>query len=210
MLRTLRLIAVAMAMAAALTVDNANAAELAGTVSRVRGDATALTAGRARPLAQSAKIYVGDEIRTGQATRIEITMIDDTKLTLGDNSRLAIDSYVFSAKQNKGAGTVRVIEGVFRAATGKLAKVEGAPFQVKMPVATLGIRGTEFWGEQRADNLLVALLGGKGVYLENQAGRVEITSLGHATRITAATMAPSAPFMLSDDDLRAALATVAW
>ncbi|MFO0998224.1 MAG: FecR family protein [Alphaproteobacteria bacterium] len=210
MLKPLRTIILALAAAAALGAIEAAAAELAGTVSRVRGEATALAGGQTRPLTEKAKVYVGDEIRTGRDTRVEVTMIDDTKLTLGDNSRLAIDEYVFSSKQNKGKGSVRVIEGVFRAATGKLSKVEGAPFQVKMPVATLGIRGTEFWGEQRADNLLVALLGGKGVYLENQAGRVEINQLGFATRITSATTAPAAPFKLTEEEMRAALATVAW
>ena len=205
-----RRIAVITAALAALTGGSASAVELAGTITRVRGDATAQSAGQTHTLAQNAKVYVGDEIRAGRETRIEMTMIDETKLTLGDNSRLAIDAYVFSPEKNAGAGTVRVIEGVFRAATGKLAKVDGAPFQVKMPVSTLGIRGTEFWGEQRADNLLVALLGGKGLYLENQAGRVEIDELGFATRITSATTAPSAPFKLTDDQIRAALATVAW
>ena len=47
--------------------------------------------------------------------------------------------------------------------------------------------------------------------IANTTGRLlEIGELGFATRITSATTAPSAPFKLTDDQIRAALATVAW
>lgn len=201
----------AVLIALAFHAGATEAAERAGKVTRIKGDATAATAGSsARTLAEGAEVFVGDEVKTGTATRVEITMIDDAKLTLGDNSRLVIDTYVFQPGSKKGNGSLRVVEGVFRAASGKLGKLEGAPFRVGMPAATLGIRGTEFWGELKGDGLLVALLDGKGVFLENQAGRVDITRKGYATSIAGPNAKPSAPFKLTDDQVKAALATVAW
>lgn len=187
------------------------AAERAGTVTRIKGEASAATAGApSRPLAEGAEIFAGDEVKTGAATRVEITMIDDAKLTLGDNSRLVIDAYVFQPGSKKGNGALRVVEGVFRATSGKIGKLEGAPFRVGMPAATLGIRGTEFWGEVKGEGLLVALLDGKGVFLENRAGRVDVTRKGYATTIAGPDAKPSVPFKLTGDQVKAALATVAW
>lgn len=198
-------------IAAAFNSPASEAAERAGTVTRVKGEASAASAGApSRTLAEGADIFVGDEVKTGAATRLEITMVDDAKLTLGDNSRLVIDAYVFQSQAKKGNGALRVVEGVFRATSGKIGKLEGAPFRVGMPAATLGIRGTEFWGEVKGEGLLVALLDGKGVFLENRAGRVDITRKGYATRIAGPDAKPSAPFKLSDDQVKAALATVAW
>ena len=208
MVRRTILLAV-LALAAAFAWP-AGAAELAGKVTRVKGDAVAEAGGKARTLAEGAEIFVGETLRTGKATRLEVVMVDEAKLTLGDNSRLLVEAYLFNEAGNSGKGSLKVVSGVFRAVSGKLGKVPGAPFQVKMQTATLGIRGTEFWGEQKKGDLLVALLGGGGIWLETKGGRVEITEPGFATRITTAARPPAAPFKLSEAQVQAALATVAW
>jgi hypothetical protein len=205
--RTVLVLAVALATAFTLPT---NAAELAGKVTRVKGEASAELGGKSRKLSEGAEIFVGETLKTGKDTRLEVVMIDEAKLTLGDNSRLVVEAYLFSEAGNSGKGSLKVVSGVFRAVSGKLGKVPGAPFQVKMQTATLGIRGTEFWGEQKKGDLLVALLGGGGIWLETKGGRVEITEPGFATRITTAARPPAAPFKLSDAQVQAALATVAW
>ncbi len=205
--RTILLAAFALAAAFAWP---ANAAELAGKVTRVKGDAVAEAGGKSRKLAEGTEIFVGETLRTGKATRLEVVMVDEAKLTLGDNSRLLVEAYLFNEAGNAGKASLKVVSGVFRAVSGKLGKVPGAPFQVKMQTATLGIRGTEFWGEQKKGDLLVALLGGGGIWLETKGGRVEITEPGFATRITTAARPPAAPFKLTEAQVQAALATVAW
>lgn len=189
---------------------SALAADLAGHVTRIKGEASAVAAGDRRALAQGAEVLEGDTIVTGKDARLELTMIDRTTLTLGDDSELRIDAYVYSPRGKTGNGALTLAHGVFRAVTGALAKLAGAPFRVTTPVASIGIRGTDFWGEQRADRLLIALLGGKALVVENAAGRVELTRRNLATRVEGPGLAPTRPFALSPDQLRAALATVAW
>lgn len=193
-----------------VTASAAWAADPAGHVARLKGEVTAQGAGAARSLAKGTAVYEGDTIRTGTSSRLELAMIDGTKVTLGDNSTLTIDAYLYAPKTKQGNGVLTLAGGVFRAVTGGLAKLRGQPFEVKTPIATIGIRGTDFWGEQRADKLLIALLGGKAVFVENAAGRVEITRRNFATRIEAEGQAPIPPFALSRAQLQAALATVAW
>ncbi len=208
--RALGILSILIGLAFAITAAPALSAELAGKITRMKGDGVAESGGKTRKLAEGSEIFVGDLLKTGKETRLEIAMIDAAKLTLGDNSRLRIESYLFDEAKNTGNANVKVIAGVFRAVSGKLGKVAGAPFQVTMQTATLGIRGTEFWGEQKKNDLLVALLGGGGIYLETRAGRVEISEAGMATRITTANKPPSAPFKLTEAQIQAALSTVAW
>ena len=207
----LRAFVIPIILAVTVYAGACEAADRAGTVTRIKGEARAASAGApSRPLAEGAEIFAGDEVKTGTATRVEITLIHDAKLTLGDHSRLVIDADVFQPGAKKGNGALRVVKGVFRATSGKIGKLEGAPFRVGMPAATLGIRGTEFWGEVKGEGLLVALLDGKGVFLENRAGRVDVTRKGYAITIASPDAKPPAPFKLTDDQVKAALATVAW
>lgn len=193
-----------------LAIIPARAADRAGQVTRIKGEASVASASDRHALAQGAAVFAGDTVATGKDARLELTMIDGTKVTLGDDSELRIDDYVYSPRGKTGNGALTLTHGVFRAVTGALAKLAGEPFHVATPVASIGIRGTDFWGEQRADRLLIALLGGRAIVVENAAGRVELTRRNLATRVEGPGQAPSRPFALSAAQLRAALATVAW
>jgi len=193
-----------------LAIIPAGAADPAGHVTRIKGEASVASGGDRRALAQGAAVFASDTVATGKDARLELSMIDGTKVTLGDDSELLIDDYVYSPRGKTGRGALTLTHGVFRAVTGALAKLAGEPFRVATPVASIGIRGTDFWGEQRADRLLIALLGGKAVVVENAAGRVTLTRRNLATRVEGAGQAPTQPFALTADQLRAAVATVAW
>lgn len=91
----------------------------------------------------------GETLATGADTRLELTLVDDTVVTLGDHSELLIDTYIFSDEKQLGLGLLVLSRGVFRAVSGKLAWLSGAPLQVTTPIAVIGIRGTGFWGEQK-------------------------------------------------------------
>lgn len=188
----------------------AQAADLAGHITRLKGAATLTSGQEARAGGIGAELFAGDVIVTEAATRVELTLRDDTVVTLGDNVTLTIDRYVYAPDAGVGEGLLTLAAGAFRAVTGRLAKMGAGSFQVETPVAIVGIRGTEFWGELGSEGLLIALLGGKGVFVENAAGRVEITTQHLATQVTSAAEAPAAPFALTDAQLAAALATVAW
>lgn len=188
----------------------ARAADPAGHVTRIRGEASVVSASDRRDLVQGAAIFAGDTVTTGKDARLELTMMDGARITLGDDSELRIDDYVYSPRGKTGRAALMLAHGVFRAVTGALATLAGGPFRVATPVASIGIRGTDFWGEQRADRLLIALLGGKAITVENAGGRVELTRRNIATRVEGPGQAPTRPFALSAAQLRAALATVAW
>lgn len=190
-------------------IGSALADDEAGTVSRMRGTATAQSPAETRPLATGDAVYVGDRIKTGADSRLELTLLDGAVMTLGDNSSLLIDQYLVSAS-GSGSGSLNVLGGVFLAVTGALGKTPGADFNVTTPVATIGVRGTTFWGELQSDGLLVALLDGRAIVITNPAGQVVIDQVGVATQVTAPQQQPAPPFTLTPAQLDAARATVAW
>jgi len=150
---------------------------------------------------------VGDVLSTGKSARLEVTMVDGTVLTLGEKAVLVVSEYVMDAAPN---AALRLLQGAFSAATGKITQTADASFLVKTEVATIGVRGTTFWGGVLDDKFEVAMLEGKGIYVETRAGRVELTKAGDGTAIDSADAAPSEPKAWGDAKTARAVATVSF
>lgn len=162
-----------------------------GTVTRIISSVVAIQGAQPRILKVGSPIFINDFISTGKTSRVEIKMIDDTVLSLSSRTQFVVMQYKF--KGDKGNALLRLISGTFRVVTGKLAKLENRPFKVATHVATIGVRGTDFWVGDFKKIPHVQLLGGGGIYVENGAGRVEIVRKGWGTFIKDGNTAPTAP-----------------
>lgn len=159
-------------------------------------------------MSDSKSPHAGDRIATGPKTRVKFRLTDGTLVTLGDNTEFTLVAYGYDAKAQTGRAVLELAKGFFRTVTGAIAKLKKPEFEVKTPVATLGIRGTDFWGELTAQGLRVALISGRVVTVTNRAGSVEIAQPGWGTTVTAADTAPLEPFKWSDAALNKAMGTV--
>lgn len=122
----------------------ADPGEVIGTVARVLAPASVIRQGAAEPLAKGDAVRFGDDLMTGVDGRLEVVFSDDTRLTLGERSAVTVDSYVFT--RAGGEAEWRLLSGAFRMVTGEIAKRQPDNVTVATPVATIGIRGTDFWG----------------------------------------------------------------
>ena len=184
------------------------AQDIAGRVSRLSGTAIATAGGLSRGLRLGADVHIGDKISTARNTRLQMTMTDDAVITLGDHSFFVIEEYGDAGQG--GSAALELIQGVFLAASGALTKVRPDNVVIATPLASIGIRGTEFWGEQSSRSLTVALLDGLGVYIENPDGRVDLTETGAFTTVTGFGVAPTTPTQIDPDVLAAARRTVTF
>lgn len=190
-------------------VANAAAAPVAGTVSHLQGAAFANHRDSSDNLYKGRPVSVGDHIVTGHNSRVLLKMVDGAMLTLGADTDFVISAYHYSKKAKQGSATLELISGVFRAVTGAIGKLKERDFKVKTSVATIGIRGTDFWGGfYFSKSLDVALLDGNGIYVENAAGHVEVTSIGDGTTINSANETPTLPKRWGDKKLNAARQSV--
>ena len=107
-----------------------------GTVSIDRG-------GQALAAAPGTRLQASDVVRTGSDGSVGITMTDNSLLSAGPNSVLALDRYEFDSTTNAGHFDASLHRGTLAVVSGRLAKQSPDAMTVHTPLAVLGVRGTE-------------------------------------------------------------------
>ncbi len=77
-----------------MPVEQSNPYEI-GVVTGVSGEAYAQTASGTRILEPGSPIFQGEELVTGGNGNVEVRFVDDTLISQGANSRIALDDYVY-------------------------------------------------------------------------------------------------------------------
>ncbi len=70
------------------------AADAAGLVEDIKGEAFADASNQHRALQKSSQVYVGDNVATGASSRLTMLLGEDTTIRLGENARLVIDQFL--------------------------------------------------------------------------------------------------------------------
>ncbi len=158
------------------------AGERAGRVERQKGGASRVADGQREALALHGGIFVGDEIETGEDARLVIRFLDDSTLTLGAKAKVKIDALVYDTSglgDAPDAQALNFLQGVFKFVSGRVAKADRQAFAFSTPVATIGIRGTEFVGGE----LTVGMPPGTShIGFQVRDGAIEVTNrLGSVT-----------------------------
>jgi hypothetical protein len=204
-----RLIVIAVMLFFGFAGGPAAAQQAIGAVSRIQGTASGTRGGATRALALNAPVYRNEVVSTGRAARLEVTFADDTRVTLGERARLRLDRYVFNPAA--GRGTLRFrIAGAFRFVSGRLSKLARANVGVTTPIATIGIRGTEFWGGPIDNQALGVFLVEGAVRVSNRAGAQILNQPGQGTNIARPGSAPGPVTFWPQDKVNRAIATVTF
>jgi len=171
-----------------------------GAAAAVRGlvNATAPGATVGRVVQSGKPLYLNDHVTTDAAGRLQVLLLDQTVFTVGPNSDMVLDEFVYDPATDKGKVTARITKGVFRFVTGKVARKDPASMKVNLPVGTIGIRGTIAAGQVSGQSATVILLGPGSqnnanenpgaVFVFNANGRVDLTQPGFGT-----TLGPGGP-----------------
>lgn len=89
-------------------------------------------------------LVVSDVVRTGADGAVGITMSDNSLLSAGPNSALALERYAFDSTTHQGRFDATLNRGTLAVVSGKIARQTPDAMTVKTPAAILGVRGTEF------------------------------------------------------------------
>lgn len=125
-------------------INSAHAQAIAGTVKTLLGSAYVQRGSERVPVAKEMPLYSKDVIVTASSAFVGIVLSDGTKITAGANASLNLANYEFNEDTKKGAMKVNVTKGVIQVASGALGKTSRENVQFNTPVATIGIRGTNF------------------------------------------------------------------
>src|SRR5260370_42109244 len=84
-------------------------------------------------------IFAGEFVNTDNASATELMFLDQTNLSITPGSSVKIDKFVFDPNGKKGAVVFNVARGSLRFVTGSQ---DPTSYEIKTPVATIGVRGT--------------------------------------------------------------------
>lgn len=172
-----------------------------GVAAAVRGAVSAVAPGQEKPVgrvvASGKPLYLNDKVTTGKGGRLQIMLLDETTFTIGSDSEMMLDEFVYDPVTSKGKVSAKIIKGAFRFVTGKIARREVGDMKVGLPTATIGIRGTIVEGQVYDNGDADVSLGGPGqdnnadenpggITVSNGQGSVDIDNSGYMTSVRGA------------------------
>lgn len=87
------------------------------------------------------EIALDDVITTDASGQAQLLFQDETRVVVGTNSQLKVESILFNSPTTASQFTVSAVEGAFRFLSGNSTK---SAYSIRTPNGTMGIRGTEF------------------------------------------------------------------
>ncbi len=187
-----------------------------GIVAAVRGTVKISNQAEVGRIVSSGQsIYLGDEVATDGEGNLQILLMDETIFTIGPNSAISIDKFIYDPATHDGEVKAKVVKGIFRFVTGKIGQKDPKQVEVDLPSGTIGIRGTIIAGEVTGKKSTVILFGpgannntrhrtGSFVLTNKVSGRNQqelVNKTGFGSTIEGDDFAPSKPFQVSAEQM---------
>ena len=121
----------------------ADAADI-GQIKVAKGQVSIERNGQILPGEVGLRLQPADVLKTGADGSVGVTMSDNSLLSAGPNSVLALDRYEFDSTTSEGQFDASLQKGSLSVISGRIAKQSPDAMKVRTPSAILGVRGTEF------------------------------------------------------------------
>ena len=139
----------------ALAPSRALAATEIGSAKAVKKTVVGIVQGARHDISVGDSVYQDETIATAKDSEGEFVFQDDTKLAIGPDSEIVLDSFVYDPAGKDGEIIIEATKGAFRFISGKAKKTA---YKINTPVSSIGVRGTIFDGFVNADGELAVLL----------------------------------------------------
>jgi hypothetical protein len=127
----------------AVLAGAAGAAEI-GQIKVSRGAVSVERAGKTLPGVVGLRLHNADVLKTGADASVGITLRDNSLLSAGPNSIVALDGFDFDAATSEGRLDAELRSGTLAVISGRIARQSPQSMTVRTPTALLGVRGTDF------------------------------------------------------------------
>jgi hypothetical protein len=162
------------AAAASLLSGALQAKAEVGVAAAVNVDAKGRPPGAgARVITLGSNVVFNEEITTDAAGLVQILLLDGTTFTVGPNSQLTIDEFVYDPNTGDAKVVASLTKGVFRFVGARTSQTEGGA-TVKTPVGTIGIRGAVANFSCDAGECKASLVAGKSLTVVDGDGTKRI------------------------------------
>ena len=164
-------------------INKSFSSEFVGVIGAAIGN---ITNQKNEKLKNGSKILYGDTIIVNSKSNAQILFLDETVMTVGENTELTIDDFIYDPKTNDGNFVTNIKSGIVKTISGKISEKNPDNLEIKIPNGSLGVRGTEFLVSSNDNNESTILLLGPGP--ENKLGMVpgniQVTDGTSITNIT--------------------------
>ncbi|WP_370661689.1 FecR family protein [Massilia aquatica] len=122
------------------------AAQVVGTIVNLNGPLMVRKAdGSVKVLGLKSEVAQGDTLVSEKNTYARIRFIDNSEITLRPGTTFKIEAFAYeSGKPEADSASFSLLQGGLRSLTGLLGKRNKEKFELKTPIATIGVRGTTF------------------------------------------------------------------
>ena len=128
--------------------------QLVGIVGAISGTVKTET----RELKEGDKIYLNETIYAAKGSGTQILLLDQSTFTVGEDSEVVMDTFIYDPKTNDGKIVASVKQGSLKVISGLISQKDPDALTVTVPEGTLGSRGTEFQtivSKGKTDTLLI-------------------------------------------------------
>lgn len=115
-----------------------------GQIKIAKGQVSIDRKGQALPGQVGMLLEASDVLKTGADGSVGVTMRDNSLLSAGPNSILALERFEFDPTTSQGRFDSHLRRGTLAVVSGRIAKQSPEAMTVRTPSAVLGVRGTEF------------------------------------------------------------------
>jgi hypothetical protein len=159
-----------------------------GAAVAVRNQVTGSQNGQDHPLATGGAVFANERIATGENSVAQLMFTDQTTLSIAPRSQVTLDRYVYDPSHGAGDVAVSFSSGAMRFVTGSQ---DPHNYQVRTPVATIGVRGTiidllmidnRFFVILDEGRMILTLGNGRTIELNDPGKAVEFFSDGSVSK----------------------------
>ena len=141
------------------SISQGIANEMIGVISAGIGD---IYNQKNEKLLNGSKIFYGDTILANSKSNAQILFLDETVMTVGENTELTIDDFIYNPITNDGNFVTNIKSGIVKTISGKISKKNPDNLEVNIPTGSIGARGTEFVVVTESDEKSTVVLLGPG------------------------------------------------
>ena len=158
-----------------------------GAAGAVQGDVLAVQPdGSTVAIASGTPLFLNEHVRTGPGARLQVGLLDESVFTLGPDSDMVLDEFVYDPNLTVSKFAARITKGVFRFVTGKVARRDPHNMRIRVPTGDLGFRGTDAEVSVAPDSSsTVKLYSGEAEWTSHKTGSVLVLRAGQTISIDA-------------------------
>jgi hypothetical protein len=127
-----------------LAFPGRGAETLVGSVKTAQGSAVVRRGADSIPIKEGMHLLLNDILQTAADGRLGVILQDGTRISLGPNTELKIDQFVYQPVEGKFGLLLRLGRGMLAYISGRIAQFSPGSVSVETPVGVLGLRGTHF------------------------------------------------------------------